>query len=124
MCAPNTLARLVGLPAEAAGDATPPAEGPTSPGAPPPASSAPARDPYADTNPAALLPTGVPVVMLTGVYDGITYPAVALHYAQTARKSGDRATIELAPNAGHFEVINPTTPAFAQALAAVERLAK
>ena len=79
---------------------------------------------FADTNPAALLPTGTPVVLLHGIYDRISPPAIGLAYAQEARKAGDRAEIQLAPNAGHFEVIAPGTRAFEQVMAAVEKLAR
>lgn len=78
----------------------------------------------ADTSPDALLPTGVPVVLLTGVFDAATPPAAALDHAIAARKAGDRASVEIAPVAGHFEPFAPGTPAFAQAMAALERLAK
>lgn len=78
--------------------------------------------PFADTSPAALLPLGVPVVMLHGVYDPVTYPFVGLQFATIARRAGDRAEIQIAPNAGHFEVIAPGTPAFNQGLAAVATL--
>lgn len=77
---------------------------------------------FADTSPDLLLPTGVPVVMLHGVFDGVASPAVGLDYAQQARKAGDAAEIQIAPVSGHFEVIAPGTPAFAQAAAAVSRL--
>lgn len=79
---------------------------------------------FADTSPDQLLPTGVPVVMLHGIFDPIAYPAMGLDYAQQVRKAGDRADIQIAPVSGHFEVIAPGTPAFAQALAAVTRFAK
>lgn len=78
---------------------------------------------FADTSPDLLLPAGVPVVMLHGVYDGVAYPAMGLSYAQAARRAGDRADVQPAPVAGHFEPIAPGTPAFAQALAAVEAFA-
>lgn len=79
---------------------------------------------FADTSPDKLLPLGVPVVMLHGVYDAAAFPAIGLDFAQQARKSGDKADIWLAPVAGHFEVIAPGTRAFAQALSAVEAFAK
>jgi acetyl esterase/lipase len=100
-CAPDTLARLIGTGAEL-----------------------PREKPFADTSPAALLPTGVPTILLNGVYDSLTPPGVALEHAQAARAAGDRAEVQVAPVAGHFEVVAPGTAAFAQALAAVERLAK
>ncbi len=126
ICAPGTLAKLVGLPAAAEAVAPAAAEA-AAEGATVPAEAAapiPRADPFADTSPAALLPTGVPIVLLHGVYDSVTYPYVGLQFAMAARKAGDRADIQIAPMAGHFEVVVPGTPAFAQALAAVERLAR
>lgn len=82
------------------------------------------KDVFADTSPAALLPTGVPVVMLHGVFDSVAIPFIGLVHATAARKAGDRAEVQIAPQSGHFEVIVPGTPAFAQALAAVGRFAE
>jgi acetyl esterase/lipase len=79
---------------------------------------------FADTSPDLLLPLGVPSVMLHGVFDHVAYPAIGLDFAQAARKAGDRSDVQIAPVSGHFEVIAPGTPAFSQALAAIERLAR
>lgn len=79
---------------------------------------------FQDTSPDMLLPTGVRVVMLHGVFDPAAYPAVGLDFAQQARRAGDPAEIQIAPVTGHFEVIAPGTPAFAQGLSAVERLSR
>ena len=79
---------------------------------------------FADTSPDKLLPLGVPVVMLHGVYDPVAFPAVGLDFASEARKAGDKADIWLAPVAGHFEVIAPGTRPFAQAVSAVDAFAK
>lgn len=79
---------------------------------------------FADTSPDRLLPTGVPSVLLHGVYDPVAFPAVALEYGLAARKAGDAADVQIAPVSGQFEAIAPGTPAFAQMLAAIERLAK
>jgi acetyl esterase/lipase len=79
---------------------------------------------FADTSPDRLLPTGVPAVMLHGVFDEVAYPAMGLSHAIDGRKAGDRIDVQVAPIAGHFEVIAPGTAAFAQAAAAVERFAR
>jgi acetyl esterase/lipase len=79
---------------------------------------------FADTSPDRLLPSGVPAVMLHGVFDYVAFPAMGLSHAQDGRKAGDRVDIQIAPVAGHFEVIAPGTAAFAQGLAAVERFAR
>lgn len=82
------------------------------------------KDVFADTSPAALLPTGVPVVLLHGVFDSVAFPYIGLAHATAARKAGDKAEVQIAPQSGHFEVIVPGTPAFSQAMAAVGRFAE
>ncbi len=79
---------------------------------------------FADTSADKLLPTGASIVMLHGVFDAAAYPAVGFDFVQQARKAGDKAEIQVAPVSGHFEVIAPGTSAFAQGMAAVERMAK
>lgn len=88
------------------------------------AGATPDTDPrYADTSPDRLLPTGVSTVLLHGVFDSFAPPSVGLFYVEGARKAGDRSEIEVAPVAGHFEGIAPGTAMFAQAVAAIDRLA-
>jgi acetyl esterase/lipase len=79
---------------------------------------------FADTSPDLLAPSGVPTVMLHGVFDHVAWPAFGLEFAQDSRKAGDRTEVQLAPVAGHFEGIAPGTPAFAQGLAVIERFAR
>jgi acetyl esterase/lipase len=83
-----------------------------------------AADPWADTSPAAMLPIGVPIVMLHGVYDGVAFPELGLAFAQAVRKAGGMADVVLAPNAGHFEVIAPGARAFEQAVSSAERMVR
>lgn len=83
-----------------------------------------AEKPFAETSPAELLPAGVGVTLVHGIYDGVAYPALGLAYAQRARRAGDRAEIFVVPNAGHFEVIAPGTRAFAIVSDAVESLTR
>jgi acetyl esterase/lipase len=78
----------------------------------------------ADTSPEHLLPTGVPSVLVHGIYDPASFPAVGLAYVRAAVRAGDRSSIELAPNAAHFEPIAPGARAFAQVADAIERLAR
>jgi acetyl esterase/lipase len=119
-------------PPEAGPDEAPPEEGPMGePGDEPegegegdqaPAAALAGRaDIFADTSPASLLPTRIPVVLLHGVYDHVAFPAIGLFHAQSARRRGDRVELFVAPNAGHFETIAPGHRAFDQALGALER---
>ncbi|WP_448581501.1 alpha/beta hydrolase [Thermaurantiacus sp.] len=79
-----------------------------------------AKEPFAETSPVDLLPTGVRMTLVHGIYDDIAYPALGLAYAQRARRAGDQAEIFVVPNAGHFEVIAPGTRAFEIVAAALE----
>lgn len=76
---------------------------------------------YEDTSPAALLPTGVRVVMIHGTFDHVMPPATGRAYAQTVRASGDRAEAVELKGFGHFDPVIPTTGAWTQVAGIVER---
>ena len=69
-------------------------------------------DPYADTSPAELLPTGARVLMIHGAYDHVLPPYIGRDYALLARAAGDPAEAIMLPDAGHFDVVIPTTAAW------------
>lgn len=69
-------------------------------------------DPYADTSPAELLPTGARVLMIHGAYDHVLPPYIGRDYALLARAAGDPAEAITLPDAGHFDVVIPTTAAW------------
>ena len=76
-----------------------------------------ARGPSAwdDTSPARLLrpsPGGPPITLVSGVYDPIVPPAHARRFVLAARQQG-LVSVRLLnlPDAGHFELISPWTPA-------------
>jgi acetyl esterase/lipase len=78
--------------------------------------------PYADTSPAELLPSGVRVVMISGDLDHVMPPATGQAYAQAVRKAGDSAEAVAIPGASHFDVVIPTTTAWTSVVApAIER---
>jgi acetyl esterase/lipase len=79
------------------------------------------KDPYADTSPAALLPSPAKVVMVHGVFDSVMPPYTGLAYAEMVRKAGGRAEAVAIPGAGHFDVVIPSTPAWREVVAIVER---
>ncbi|WP_448586689.1 alpha/beta hydrolase family protein [Thermaurantiacus sp.] len=83
-----------------------------------------AARPFADVSPAALLPSGVPITLVHGVFDGVAFPALGLAYARAARSAGDRADVIVVPVSGHFEGIAPGTAAFEQVAAALERFSR
>ncbi|MGJ3233219.1 MAG: alpha/beta hydrolase family protein [Oceanicaulis sp.] len=78
-------------------------------------------DPYADTSPARLLPLGVPQVIVSGALDPIVPPALGAAYAARAEAAGDAVTLIEIEDAGHFELIDPTAPAWRVVLAEIER---
>ncbi|RTL15239.1 MAG: alpha/beta hydrolase [Burkholderiales bacterium] len=65
---------------------------------------------WSDTSPAALLPLGVPVTMVSGLYDPIVAPAHARRFqAEAARKGGVPVQLLTLDEASHFELISPWT---------------
>jgi len=79
------------------------------------------KAPYADTSPAELLPSGVKVVMVHGAYDSVMPPYTGLAYANQVRKAGDKAEVVVIPDAGHFDPVIPTTPAWKVIVGIVDR---
>jgi acetyl esterase/lipase len=71
----------------------------------------PAR--YQAADPAALIPLGVPTLLVHGSADTIVPPAISERYQREAKARGDQATLIQLPGTGHFELIDPTTPAWA-----------
>jgi len=79
------------------------------------------KAPYADTSPAALLPPAAKVVMVHGVFDSVMPPYTGLAFAEQVRKAGGSAEVVTLPDAGHFDVVIPTTAAWRSVVAVVER---
>jgi acetyl esterase/lipase len=78
--------------------------------------------PYADTSPAAMLPMGVEQVVISGELDPIVPASLGQAYAAEAIGAGDTVTEITLEAAGHFELIDPTAPAWAVILQQIERL--
>lgn len=70
------------------------------------------KAPYADTSPAELLPSGARVTMISGELDHVMPPPTGRAYVERLRKSGDGGEAMAIPNAGHFDVVIPTTAAW------------
>lgn len=75
-------------------------------------------DRYAVADPAALLPIGVPVVLVHGEDDRIVPVDISRSYVERAAAVGDPAQLVTLPG-GHFEAIDPEHPLWQ---AVVERL--
>ena len=69
-------------------------------------------EPYADTSPAELMPLGVRVVMISGDFDHVMPPFTGRAFVAKLRKAGDSAKVMAIPDAGHFDVVMPTTAAW------------
>jgi acetyl esterase/lipase len=76
---------------------------------------------FADTSPAELLPSGARVVMVHGVFDAVMPPHTGREYAEKVRKAGDAAEVVTIPGAGHFDLVIPTTPAWTEIVAILDR---
>jgi acetyl esterase/lipase len=84
----------------------------------------PAAEPerYARTSPRQLLPLGLPQVLIHGAGDQYVPPGQSRDYASAARDAGEDAELLLVENAGHFEIVAPTTTAWRSVERAVEEL--
>ena len=65
-----------------------------------------------ETSPSALLPIGVPQILITGNQDKSVPPELARSYEEKAKRAGDNVTSKEIENAGHFEVIAPGSVAW------------
>jgi acetyl esterase/lipase len=74
--------------------------------------SAARPDVYSDTSPSKLLPNGAKVVMITGAEDRITPPTYAQTYVDEVKAVGGTAELVIVPDAAHFDVVTPGTPAW------------
>lgn len=72
------------------------------------------RDPYADTSPPRLLPLGAPQVVVTGALDHIVPSLFGADYGAAAKAAGDAVEVLDFSDAGHFELIDPTSQAWPQ----------
>lgn len=70
-----------------------------------------ARVRFGETNPARLLPFGIPQVLIVGTRDAEWRIAMTGEYADAARAAGDEVTLTHPDGADHFDVIDPEGPA-------------
>ena len=71
--------------------------------------AAPSRCPerYAEASPMALLPIGVPMLLVHGDRDENVPVDLSIAFAEAARASGDDVELVVRPGIDHFEVIDP-----------------
>ena len=79
-------------------------------------------DRYTQAAPIGLLPLGIRHTILMGELDGIMPVRPREEYVRLARGLGDRVTLVVVPDAGHFEVIAPTSAAWPIVLQQIEAL--
>jgi acetyl esterase/lipase len=77
---------------------------------------------YAAASPAALLPLGVPQVLIHGALDDIVPLQVSQVYTQRATEAGDRVTLIQLADADHFTLIDPCSMAWASTVQALRTL--
>ena len=78
-----------------------------------------AAEHFADGSPIELLPLGVPTILIHGTDDDDVPYAMSERYVAAAGGEAELVSLE---GTGHFELIDPVAPAFAQTVAAVRRL--
>jgi acetyl esterase/lipase len=79
---------------------------------------------YAEADPARLLPTGVPTVLVHGSDDDDVPPEVSRAFAAAARAAGGEVTLHELPGVGHMDLVDPTSAAWPAVLAAVAEAAE
>ncbi len=71
-------------------------------------------DVYAEADPAALLPLGVPSLHLHGDADALVPLAMSQEHVARAVAAGDDAELVVLPGAGHFDLTRPGSPGWGQ----------
>jgi acetyl esterase/lipase len=74
------------------------------------------------SSPIAMLPLGVPAVLVTAEHDVIVPAEQASSFAAASAAAGDRVELREVAGAGHFELVNPAHPTFGVLRAAVLEL--
>ncbi|MEJ8566460.1 alpha/beta hydrolase family protein [Elongatibacter sediminis] len=85
-------------------------------------SRAAAASRFAETNPARLLPFGIPQVLIVGTADGEWRIAMTREYAAAARTAGDAVELTLPEGADHFDVTDSEGPAVGIVTQAVDSI--
>ena len=81
-------------------------------------------DRYDQASPLSLLPLNTPQVLVVGADDRVMPKRSLDAYVAAARAAGDIAEVVVVPDAGHFEVIAPTAPAWSTVREEVLKLAR
>lgn len=76
------------------------------------------------SSPIELLPLGVPLRLVCGALDRLVPNDLSRGYAVAARKAGDTVSLEMVDGVGHFELVDPASPAWPAVRAAVTALVR
>jgi acetyl esterase/lipase len=84
----------------------------------------PAEEPerYASVSPYELLPLGLPQALIHGTADTAVPMEMAIRYHEAAQAKGEPVTLLAPQDAGHFEIVDPRTPEWAQVMRVVQQL--
>ncbi len=82
--------------------------------------SAARKDVWDDTSPARLLPNAPAKTLISGIYDHVVPPYVALDYAKPVRSKGQTVTMINIADAGHFDLVSTGTPAWSIVVERIE----
>ncbi len=78
------------------------------------------RDRYDVTDPARLLPLGVPVAIVHGADDDVVPPSVSSAFADAATAAGDVVDLTIVDGAGHMDLIEPSGEAWPSVMRSLE----
>jgi len=73
-------------------------------------------------SPAALVPLGVPQLLIHGLRDTVRSPSMSERYAESALEAGDDVRYVPLPDAGHRDLIDPRGDAWAETEGQLETL--
>ena len=77
---------------------------------------------YAQISPLALLPLGVPQVLVWGEHEDFVPRPLVEAYARAARQHGDSVRLIVMPGVGHFEIASPRASTWPRVAAAIRSL--
>jgi pimeloyl-ACP methyl ester carboxylesterase len=81
------------------------------------------RERWRLASPAALLPLGVPQLVVHGEEDDVVPASISAEYVRAARAAGDPCLASLLPGVGHYEHLDPRSDAWAAVRDFLESLA-
>jgi acetyl esterase/lipase len=79
-------------------------------------------DRYRISSPAEMVPLGIRQRLIHGEKDDTVPIAMSRAYVEAARKAGDDCTLTEPPGAGHYELIDPESAAWASVRSAIAKL--